>query len=62
MPRTIRYTDDLGQVQRGHRAPNNHLGRRIVQRQSGASGPVTRYKPGTPEYAELLRSKERQGT
>lgn len=44
-------------VPKAHRAPNNHVGRRHVQRSSGGSGPVTRYIPGTPEYDALMAQR-----
>lgn len=55
MANTLRYQPDV--VVQGHRAPNNHLGRRHVQRQAGQSGPVTRFVPGTPEYDALMKER-----
>lgn len=44
-------------MQSAHRSPNNHIGRRHVQRHSGTSGPVTRILPGTPEYERIMESR-----
>ena len=35
---------------KGRRRAVNHVGRRIVQRQAGESGPVVRLRPGDPGY------------
>lgn len=58
MAQTIRFLD-VSTIQMAHRAPNNHIGRRHVQRNSGQSGPVTRFVPGTPEYERLIAERQR---
>jgi len=57
--KTFRYHDSMGRMKLAHRSPNNHLGRRLVERWSGKSGPVTRFVPGTPEYDELIAQREK---